>query len=110
MLRAHTARVGGGTNWLGKETVTARTLKLSAKRLLYGHFTIWLGHGSCSAEIRRGGHVTSIPVTAFDSGKHRLAILCMKELSVFISSVPEMNTSAVLIPASPLGSRHFGDW
>jgi len=34
----------------------------------------------------------------------------MKELSVFISSVPEMNTSAVLIPASPLGSRHFGDW
>jgi hypothetical protein len=36
VVRAHTARVGGGTNGLGKKIVTTRTLILPAKRLPCG--------------------------------------------------------------------------
>ena len=45
VVRAHTARVGGRTNWLGKKIVTARTLILPDKRLPCGHFPICRFHG-----------------------------------------------------------------
>ena len=36
MVRAHTARMGGRTNWLGKITATARMLMLRTEGLLCG--------------------------------------------------------------------------
>jgi len=58
-----------------------------------------------------GRQLVSIPVTALDTSKRRLAVLFHAGPVRFrVRLVPEMNTSAVPIQVFSFESRHFGAW